>query len=97
MSKYHPIPLMLLSCLVAPFLQGAGQLDEPTYDDNVYVNCPYRVAAIFPRPPMIRDITYRVAARSVPARPAWKSSAPSVRSNPATNFPVTSITGSSWA
>ena len=68
MSRHRPIPLILLFSLVAPLLQGAGQLDEPTYDDNVYVNCPYRVAAIFPRPPMIRDITYRVAARSVPAR-----------------------------
>ncbi len=68
MSKCHRIPLVLLSCVIAPVLQGASQLDEPTYDDNVYVNCPYRVAAIFPRPPMIRDITYRVAARSVPAR-----------------------------
>ncbi len=68
MSKFHPIPLALLSCVIAPLLQGASQLDEPTYDDNVYVNCQYRVAAIFPHPPMIKDMTYRVAARSVPAR-----------------------------
>jgi len=50
------------------FLPGAGQLDEPTYDDNVYVNCQYRMAAIFPRAPAIRDITYNSAGRSVPAR-----------------------------
>lgn len=68
MSRCHRIPLVLLSCAAMPFLQGASQLDEPTYDDNVYVNCQYRVAAIFPRAPMIRDITYRVAARDVPAR-----------------------------
>jgi len=41
MSKFHSIPLILLSCVIAPFLQGASQLDEPTYDDNVYVNCQY--------------------------------------------------------
>jgi hypothetical protein len=68
MSKYHAIPLVLLSCIIAPFLQGASQLDEPTYDDNVYVNCQYRVAAIFPGQPMIRDFTYTNSGRSVPAR-----------------------------
>jgi len=68
MSKFHPIPLILLSCAIAPFLQGASQLDEPTYDDNVYVNCQYRVAAIFPRAPMIKDFTYTNGGRSVPAR-----------------------------
>ena len=68
MPKFHPILPALVCCAIAPFLQGAGQLDEPTYDDNVYVNCQYRVAAIFPRPPAIKDITYTVAARNVPAR-----------------------------
>ena len=68
MSKFHPIHGVLLSCVIAPFLQGASQLDEPTYDDNVYVNCQYRVAAIFPQPPTIRDFTYTNAGRSVPAR-----------------------------
>jgi hypothetical protein len=68
MPKFHPLPLVLLSCAIAPFLQGASQLDEPTYDDNVYVKCPYRVAAIFPRAPTIRDFTYTNGGRSVPAR-----------------------------
>ena len=68
MLRFHPIHAALLSALAMPFLQAASQLDEPTYDDNVFVSCPYRVAAIFPRPPMIRDFTYRVAARNVPAR-----------------------------
>ena len=67
MPKFHPV-FVLLSCAVAPFLQGASQLDEPTYDDNVYVNCQYRVAAIFPRAPTIRDFTYTNGGRSVPAR-----------------------------
>ena len=68
MSRVHPIAGALLCCLLAPFLQGTAQLDEPTYDDNVYVNCQYRVAAIFPRAPAIRDFTYTNAGRSVPAR-----------------------------
>jgi hypothetical protein len=68
MSKYHRIPLVLFSCAIAPFLQGASQLDEPTYDDNVFVSCPYRVAAIFPRPPMIRDFIYTNSGSSAPAR-----------------------------
>jgi len=68
MPKFHPISLVLLSCAIAPFLQAASQLDEPTYDDNVYVNCQYRVAAIFPRAPTIRDFTYTNGGRSAPAR-----------------------------
>ncbi len=68
MSKFRSAGLVLLAAVGVPFLQGASQLDEPAYGDNVYVNCQYRVAAIFPRPPMERDITYTVARRSVPAR-----------------------------
>jgi len=68
MSKFHPLRAVLLSCAVMFVLPGASQLDEPTYDDNVYVNCQYRMAAIFPRQPSIRDFTYTNAGRSVPAR-----------------------------
>lgn len=68
MPAFHPIRAVLLSCLAMAVLPGAGQLDEPTYDDNVYVNCPYRVAAIFPRPPTIRDFTYTNGGMSAPAR-----------------------------
>jgi hypothetical protein len=35
---------------------------------NVYVSCQYRVAAIFPGEPMIRDIAYTNGGRTVPAR-----------------------------
>jgi hypothetical protein len=58
----------LLALAVTPFAQGAGQLDEPTYDDNVYVNCQYRVAAIFPAAPTVKDFTYRNAGKTAPAR-----------------------------
>ena len=68
MSAFRERGVVVLSLLAQVFLPGAGQLDEPTYDDAVYVNCQYRVAAIFPRAPMIKDFTYRLAGRSVPAR-----------------------------
>jgi hypothetical protein len=68
MAKFRPVCSVLLFLVVAPLLQGAGQLDEPTYDDNVYVNCQYRVAAIFPRAPMIKDLTYTAGGKSAPAR-----------------------------
>ena len=68
MSAFRESRVVVLSLLAQVLLPGAGQLDEPTYDDAVYVNCQYRVAAIFPRAPMIKDFTYRLAGRSVPAR-----------------------------
>jgi hypothetical protein len=49
-------------------IDEATQLREPTYDDGVYVNCQYRVAAIFPGKPQFRDFTYTVARQNVPAR-----------------------------
>ena len=52
----------------AAAVDPAAQLREPTYDDGVFVSCPYRVAAIFPGKPQIRDFTYTVATRNVPAR-----------------------------
>ena len=68
MSKVHSIGVALLISALAPMLQGASQLDEPTYGDNVYVNCAWRMAAIFPRAPMTRDTTLTVARRTAPAR-----------------------------
>ena len=68
MSAFRERGVVVLSLLAQVFLPGAGQLDEPTYDDAVYVNCQYRVAAIFPRAPIIKDFNYRLAGRSVPAR-----------------------------
>jgi hypothetical protein len=68
MAAFHQTRVLLLACLAMPLLSAAGQLDEPTYDDNVYVNCPYRVAVIFPKAPAIRDFTYRSAGKTAPAR-----------------------------
>src|SRR5438067_9801603 len=68
MSRVSQIAVALLSTLAMPLLQSASQLDEPTYDDTVYVNCAWGVAAIFPRQPLTRDFTYTVAGWSAPAR-----------------------------
>jgi hypothetical protein len=46
----------------------AAQERETAIAPNVYVNCQYRVAAIFPGQPIIRDITYTNGGRTVPAR-----------------------------
>jgi len=68
MSKYHRISVALLSCAVASsFLGAAAQRDE-VYGENVYVNCQYRFAALFPSQPMTRDVTHMNGTRSVPAR-----------------------------
>lgn len=60
----------LFACSVAPLLQGAATpapLGE-IVGDAIYVNCEYRMAAQFPQDPKIRDITYRDAVRTAPAR-----------------------------
>jgi len=67
MSKFCSIRLVLLSVVVAPFLQGAAVERDAVYGENVYVNCPYCVAAIFPRAHMIKNFTYTSAGKSVPA------------------------------
>jgi hypothetical protein len=59
---------VLFSGIALTVLHGAGPLVDPIVDEGVYVNCVYRVAAIFPAPPESRDFTYTVARRSVPAR-----------------------------
>ena len=67
MSKHYAVSVALVSAVLAPLLQGAAPLGEIVGDD-VYVNCEYRVAAQFPGEPKFRDITYRDAARTAPAR-----------------------------
>ena len=67
-AKFYAVRAVLVSCAAMSFLTAASQLDEPTYDDNVFVSCAYRVAAIFPEAPMTRDFTFMVAGRSAPAR-----------------------------
>ena len=68
MSKHNPFFVALASCLLAPSAQGAApELGVPVGEDT-YVNCEYRVAAIFPSEPMIRVFTYQDGERSAPAR-----------------------------
>jgi hypothetical protein len=59
---------LLAAAAASLFFQGAGVLTEEPYGDNVYVNCPYRFAALFPAPPAIRDFTFTAGGRSAPAR-----------------------------
>lgn len=68
MSGPYALRAVLLSCLAMTVLPGAAPFVDPIIDEGVYVNCRYRVAVIFPAPPAIRDFTYTVARRSVPAR-----------------------------
>ena len=67
---------LMLFCGAAE-IDEATQLREPTYDDGVFVSCPYRVAAIFPGKPQIRDFTYTVARQNVPAREFFVQAGPS--------------------
>jgi glyoxylase-like metal-dependent hydrolase (beta-lactamase superfamily II) len=59
----------VLSCVFASVLPAAlaAQESDPNAP-NVYVSCQYRVAAIFPSAPMIRDVSYTNSGRTVPAR-----------------------------
>ncbi len=69
MFKRYPVCLILVSCVLAPLLQGAASAPQgEIIGDDMYVNCGYRVAAHFPSEPKIRDITYRDGARNAPAR-----------------------------
>lgn len=68
MSRHHRISVALLSCAVASVFLGAAAQRDDVYGENVYVNCQYRFAALFPNQPMVRDITHMNGGRSVPAR-----------------------------
>jgi hypothetical protein len=48
-------------------VSAAQQANAPA-GPEVYVNCQYRVAAIFPTAPRVRDIAYTNGGRTVPAR-----------------------------
>jgi len=67
MSKFRPVRAVLLSCAVAS-VWPALAAEEPTLVPNMRVFCQYRVAAIFPEEPKIRDIMYSNSGRTVPAR-----------------------------
>ncbi len=63
--------LLLLAFTTSLLIPAANAADQPRgipVGDNIFVSCEYRVAAIFPEPPMFRDLTYEVAGRSAPAR-----------------------------
>ena len=68
MSMFRPARAVLLSCAVASVSSLAAQAGEFPTVPNMYIFCQYRVAAIFPGEPMIRDIMYTNGDRTVPAR-----------------------------
>jgi hypothetical protein len=70
---FHAVRVALLASALASVSAAAlaaqqGQQGTVFTIPNLYVFCPYRVAAIFPREPMIRDIMYTNGDRTVPAR-----------------------------
>jgi len=67
MSKHRAIRAGLVASVVAlvPFGLAAQELITAP---NVYVNCQWHVAAIFPDQPSVREVTYVDAGRAVPAR-----------------------------
>lgn len=65
MSRYRAV---LISCAAASLASMALAAEETVFAPNVYVNCPYRMAAIFPGQPRIRDIYYSNGGKTVPAR-----------------------------
>src|SRR5258708_4617651 len=69
MFNVPSIRAVLLSCAVACVLPTAlaAQERDPNFP-NTYVSCQYRMAAIFPGTPTIRDIIYTNGERQVPAR-----------------------------
>ncbi|MSP95059.1 MAG: hypothetical protein EXR00_07270 [Alphaproteobacteria bacterium] len=70
MFKHYPVYVALVSCVLAPLLQGAAAAPPmgEIIGDDMYVNCAYRVAAHFPSDPKFRDINFRLGARTAPAR-----------------------------
>ena len=68
MCMFREISAVLLASAVASVSAMAAQEGTVLTIPNLYVFCPYRVAAIFPSEPMIRDIMYTNGDRTVPAR-----------------------------
>ena len=72
MAKFRPIRAVLfasaLASVSAAALAAQQQPGTVLTIPNLYVFCPYRVAAIFPSEPMIRDIMYTNGDKTVPAR-----------------------------
>ena len=70
MSRFRPIRAALFASAVASASSMAFAAQQGTVltIPNLYVFCQYRVAAIFPSEPMIRDIMYTSGDKTVPAR-----------------------------
>ncbi len=59
----------LAACALLPLLQAQAPAPQgEIIGDEIYVNCQYRMAASFPHDPKTRNVTYRDAVRTAPAR-----------------------------
>ena len=67
MSKFRAVVLLASVVASGSAMALAGEVAVQTVP-NMYVFCQYRVAAIFPGEPMIRDFTYASGTWMVPAR-----------------------------
>ena len=68
MPKHRSYSLALAASLFASMSPAEAQPLGVPVGDNIFVSCEYRVAAIFPSGPMVRDITYEVGGRATRAR-----------------------------
>ena len=68
MRKFRARHAVLAASAVVCGLPIAFAAQEPVVAPNVYVNCQWHVAAIFPGQPVIRDISYTDNGKTVPAR-----------------------------
>ncbi len=68
MGMSGAIRTVLFACAAASFAPMAMAAEEAVFAPNVYVNCQYRMAAIFPGQPRVRDIYYTNGGKTVPAR-----------------------------
>ena len=68
MFRVFSVRAALLSCALACTASAGAQEFTIAEAPNVFVNCQYRVAAIFPGTPMTRDIMYTIRDKTVPAR-----------------------------
>ena len=68
MSKFRAVVLLASAVASISAMAFAAQQGTVQTVPNMYIYCQYRVAAIFPGEPMIRDFTYANGTWMVPAR-----------------------------
>src|SRR4051812_11528518 len=67
-TRLRAIGALACVCVLARGAHAAFAQDAIAVAPNVYVNCQWRVAAIFPGTPALRDISVTYDGRTAPAR-----------------------------